>query len=217
LVPLLASGALAAEHRVSNDSATVRHAFDGAEEWSRVFDDSARAEWQQPEAVIEALAIRPGATVADIGAGTGYFNRFFAAAVGDSGAVKAVDIEPGMVAYMNERARDEHTAQVEAILGEPDDPNLPSGLDLVFLCNTYHHIDGRRDYFRRLRGRLAPGGRLAIVDYKAGDLPVGPPAGHKISPEGVTEELSAAGYVLVESLDFLPYQYFLIFEPVTAP
>ena len=200
----------AAEH---GDSATIRHSFADVERWVAVFDDTARAAWQMPEKLVAALGLRPGARVADIGAGTGYFNRHFAQAVGDSGRVYAADIEPGLVRYMAERAARERTPQVEPILAAADDPRLPGGLDLVFVCDTYHHIDGRRAYFGRLRARLAPAGRLAIVDFKPGELPVGPPPEHKIPPAAVIAELAAAGYELAEQPDLLPYQYVLVFRP----
>lgn len=200
----------AAEH---GDSATIRHSFADVERWVAVFDDTARAAWQMPGELVAALGLGAGARVADIGAGTGYFNPHFARAVGDSGRVYAADIEPGLVRYMAERAKREATPQVEPILATADDPHLPDGLDLIFICDTYHHIDGRRAYFTRLRGRLAPGGRLAIVDFKPGELPVGPPPEHRILPEAVIAELAAAGFELVEQPDLLPYQYFLIFRP----
>jgi SAM-dependent methyltransferase len=199
-----------------SDSATIRHAFDDVPHWVNVFDDTARAAWQKPDLLVNALRVAPGQTVADIGAGTGYFNRFFARAVGDSGRVLAVDLEPGLIAHMAARARAEGTQQVEPILAAPDDPHLPSGLDLVFLCNTYHHIDGRRAYFDRLRALLRAGGRLVIVDFKPGELPVGPPPEHKLAPEVVTLELGAAGYAVADTLDILPYQFVLIFRPAKA-
>ncbi len=200
-----------------SDSATIRHGFADVPHWVNVFDDTARGAWQRPAELVAALDIRPGQAVADIGAGTGYFNRHFARAVGDSGRVFAADLEPGLIAHMTERARAEGTPQVRPILAGADDPHLPAGLDLVFLCNTYHHIDGRRFYFDRLRTRLRAGGRLVIVDFRPGDLPVGPPPDHKLAPDQVAAELDAAGYALADSLDLLPYQYVLIFRPVTAP
>ena len=201
----------------ASDSATIRHGFADVTHWVDVFDDSSRAAWQKPAELVAALDIRPGQMVADIGAGTGYFNRYFAQAVGDSGRVFAADLEPGLIAHMKERARAEGTRQVEPILASVDDAHLPPNLDLVFLCNTYHHIDGRRAYFDQLRARLRADGRLAIVDFKPGDLPVGPPPDHKLAPAQVAAELDEAGYVLADSLDLLPYQYVLIFRPATAP
>ena len=100
------------------------------------------------------------------------------------------------------------------VLASADDPRIPAGAaDLVFICNTWHHIGERVDYARRLAGDLAPGGRVAIVDFLPGDLPVGPPAGHKMSAEEVRAEMAEAGFRLTAAPDLLPYQYLLIFEP----
>jgi len=92
----------------------------------------------------------------------------------------------------------------------PDDPNLPAPAEVVLLVNTYHHIAGRVEYFRRLRASLKPGGRVAIIDYRP-DAPRGPPPATRIPSTTVTEELARAGYTLVGNHDMLPYQYFLVF------
>ncbi|RME21472.1 MAG: methyltransferase domain-containing protein [Deltaproteobacteria bacterium] len=195
-------------HHPGGDDAVVHHSFHDAERWVQVFDDPGRAAWQKPAELVAALEIQPGSTVADIGAGTGYFNRYLAEAVGPEGHVVAIDIEPSMVEHMARRAVQEGTPQVEARLGRPDDPGLkPGEADLVLMVDTYHHIDGRVSYFAALRDRVAPGGRLVVVDFKPGDLPVGPPPGHRISQEQVVDELTRAGWTIGDSLDILPYQY----------
>jgi len=198
-------------HTDRNDDATMNHRFDDVKEWVARFDDPARAEWQKPAEVVKALGLKAGQSVADIGAGTGYFNRFLSEAVGPSGKVYACDIEPGMVDHMKERAGSEKTPNVVPILALPADPKLEEGsVDVVFICDTYHHIDNRLDYFERLKKALRPGGRLAIVDFKPGDLPVGPPPEHKLAPDFVTGELAKIGWRIVSTPDILPYQYFLI-------
>jgi ubiquinone/menaquinone biosynthesis C-methylase UbiE len=177
------------------------------------YEQPGRDAWQQPDRVVQALEVRPGARVADVGAGGGYFTFRLARAVGPSGLVYAVDVDPQMTAYIAERARAESLTNVEAVLAAPDDPGLPrEGVDLVFVCNTFHHISNRADYFRRLRAHLRPGGRLAVVDYK--------PEGwfarlfrHATPPEVIRSELQAAGYRLQREHDFLDRQSFLIFEP----
>jgi len=199
------------------DDATVRHAFDDVPHWQAVLDDPARDAWQKPAALVQALGIRPGMTVADLGAGTGYFSRYLSAAVGDKGTVLAVDPEVKLVRHLRDRAEKDGTANVVPILASLDNPRLPAGaVDLVLIVNTVHHIDARTDYFRRLQRALQPGGRVAIVDYKKEPLPVGPPPAHKLAPEQVTAELTAAGYRLVEHPDVLPYQYVLVFAPEGA-
>jgi SAM-dependent methyltransferase len=85
-------------------------------------------------------------------------------------------------------------------------------VDLILVVDTYHHIEGREAYFRRLRGSLTPGGRLAIIDFRQGQ-PLGPPEAHKLAPEQVRGELEAAGWRFAEAHDFLTAQYFLVFRP----
>lgn len=207
------AGDPAHHHEAADDGALVEHRFDDVQRWVKAFDDPARDAWQQPAALVAALQVTPGSTVADIGAGTGYFNRTLAAAVGPTGRVIAVDIEPNLVEHMKTRAAAEGSPQVEARLGAPSDPKLAAGeVDLVLLVDTYHHIDGRRDYFTRLGAALKPQGRLVVVDFKPGEQPVGPPADHKVPPEQVKQELAAAGWSLVADLELLPYQFVHIYE-----
>jgi SAM-dependent methyltransferase len=200
-------------HGDENDDATSRHPFDGADRWARVFDDPGRDKWQKPREVVAALKLEPGMTVADIGAGTGYFNRHLAEAVGPGGTVLALDAEPGMVEHMKDRAVEESTPNVRAVLVEPSDPRLPErGVDLALIVDTYHHIDDRLRYFERVKRALKPGGRLAVIDFLKKPIPVGPRPDHKIPREHVVGELETVGFRLVEEPDLLPYQYFLIFS-----
>lgn len=196
------------------DDATVHHAFDDVAHWHEVFDDPARDAWQKPREVVAALGLAPGATVVDLGAGTGYFARDLAAAVGATGTVLAVDTEPALVAYLRERAEKEGLANVVPVLASPDNPRIPRGsADVVLVVDTYHHIDDRVAYLRRLAGALRPGGRVAVVDWQKRPLPVGPPVAHKLARQQVVDEMRRAGYRLVGEPGFLPYQYFLIFTP----
>ena len=190
------------------DHATVTHRFDDAEKWSEVFDDPARDAWQKPAELIAALDIQPGSTVSDIGAGTGYFSAHLSRAVGEQGSVIAVDIEETLVAHMTKRVETEGTVNVSPRLGTADDPGLTAEeADLILLVDTYHHIGDRTVYFTRLLDALKPGGRLVVVDFKPGDLPVGPPPEHRIPQEKVLSELTTAGWLPGESLDVLPHQF----------
>ncbi|TNE88141.1 MAG: class I SAM-dependent methyltransferase [Deltaproteobacteria bacterium] len=194
------------------DHATVSHRFDDPEKWAKTFDDPERDAWQKPEAVVGQMAIEPGMTVADIGAGTGYFNPHLAQAVGAEGTVIAADIEESLVAHMTARAEKDGTPQVKPRLGAPDDPKLAeSEVDRVLLVDTYHHINERKDYFGRLKTAFKPGGTLTIVDFKPGDIPVGPPEDHRIPKEKVVAELEEAGWKLASDEDVLPHQFVLVF------
>ncbi len=179
------------------------------------YEGGDRDEWQQPERVIAALTLAPGDHVADIGAGGGYFTFRLARAIGPGGKVYAVDIDPDMVRYLADRAAEEGLQYVEAVFAEPDDPRLPeNGVDLIFLCNTYHHLSNRTNYFRRLRrclrSRPQRAGRIAIVEYAQSG---GWFSDHSTDAETILSELEAAGYRLTHRFEFLDRQHFMVFEP----
>ncbi len=201
---------LAASPVVAQSPPAYHHSFKGAEHWAQVFDDPKRDAWQKPHEVIQALGLKSDAVIADIGSGTGYFSVRLARVV-PKGRVYGVDIEPDMVKYLAARAQREGLKNVISVQGELDNPLLPEKVDLVLMVDTFHHIDDRVRYFSRLRDALKPGGRIAIIDYRI-DSPEGPPKSMRSTPEEIKDELNHAGYVLVREYDFLPKQYFLIFE-----
>jgi len=211
LVPALALAASAASAQVQHQHGGPQsHAFDNAESWARVFDDPARDAWQKPDEVVRALKLVPSATVADVGAGTGYFAVRLARAV-PQGTVYAVDASADMVKYLGERTRREALANVTAVQAGARSANLPRAVDVALLVDVYHHIDDRVDYFRGLRASLQPGGRVAVIDFRP-ESRRGPR--HKIAAGVVQEEMRRAGFALAQSHDFLPDQYFLVFVPV---
>jgi len=189
---------------------THQHSFGGAEQWAQEFDDPKRDAWQKPHEVIQALALKPDAVVADIGSGTGYFSVRLAHMV-PKGRVYGEDIEPDMVKYLAERAKREGLTNIIALKGAPGDPLLPEKVDLVLMVDEFHHIEDRDRYFRTLRESLKPGGRIAIIDFRM-DSPQGPPKSARSTPDGIRAELNRAGYTLVQEHAFLPDQYFLIFQ-----
>ncbi len=176
-----------------------------------------RAGWQRPERVVEALEIQPGDRVADIGAGSGYFLSYLSQAVGPGGTLYAVEVEEALVRELEERVAREGYSNVVVVLGEYGDPGLPDGaLDLVFLCNTYHHIEGRPAYFGALQGDLGEAGRVAVVDPNddlGGVLRLFLDEGHTTGADALVEEMRVAGYRHVASHDFLPTQIFEVFVP----
>ena len=205
---------VACGHAPISHDATSHHPFDDVPSWVAAFDDPKRDAWQKPKEVVAALELRPGMRVADLGAGTGYFSRWLSEAVGPTGTVFAVDPEPNLVGYLRTRAEREHTDNVVPVLASFDNPRLPAGgVDIVLIVDTYHHIDDRLTYFRNLRRVLAPGGRVAVVDWQQGKLPVGPPPEHKLARQLVVDEMQESGYRLVASPEVLEYQYFLVFTP----
>ncbi len=177
-----------------------------------VYEGFGRDDWQQPEAVVDALALPQGARVADLGAGGGYFTYRLADAVGPDGRVYAVDIDEGMLDYLRERSEEEGVLNVEVVRAEPDDPRLPeASVDLIFSCNTYHHLSDRVAYFAGARSALRPGGRIAIVELeRKGWLQWVFP--HSTERAQIVAEMEQAGYQLAEGHDFLSRQSFLVFD-----
>lgn len=178
-------------------------------------DRPERDQDQKPAQVVDALELKPGMHVADLGAGSGYFTRRFVEAVGETGKVYVIDVEPEALKYVEESLIRMHRRfEAEFILARPDNPKIPvESVDLIFVCDTYHHLEDRADYFRNVKTSLKPGGRIALIDFyhdeRSGDLDF--PKRHLVPREKVIEEMTAAGYRLAKEHRFLPKQYFLEF------
>ncbi len=177
-----------------------------AAEYASALEDPSRDAWQKPEQVVAALRLTGREVVADIGAGTGYFSRRLAQA---AARVLAVDIDPELL-----RRIDEHPhPHLETVLTTADNPGLqPASVDLIFLCNVWHHIENRAEYVQKLAAALTPGGRIVVIEFHEGPLPVGPPPSMKLSRDRILAEFAAAAFKPVAEHTFLPYQYFLEFS-----
>lgn len=194
----------------ANREGGMTHDFKGAEGWAKVFDDPARDEWQRPDEVAALLQIKPGMTVADLGAGTGYFVGRLSAAAGPKGQVIATDLEPDMVRYLEERARREGWKNVRAVKVPGDDPGLAAAsVDRVLVVDVWHHLGERRAFAAKIAAALRPGGRIAIVDFDV-DARRGPPAKHRLPALAIMEDLRAAGLVAELANESLPDQYIVI-------
>lgn len=203
---LLASGVVAYAHNRPGGSES---AFGDTEHRALELEDPERDAWQMPEAVIRALGLAPNAVVADVGSATGYFAARLAHAV-PHGRVIGIDVDPAMVGYLNRRARRERLVNLSARLATPDDPRLaPQRADFALVVDTYPYIAHREHYFGKLRGALRPGGRLAVIDFRA-DAPFGPPAYQRVPPRLALAELARAGFALQRQYHFLPHQHFLL-------
>ena len=173
-----------------------------------------REEWQKPSEVLRALSPAPGQVACDIGAGPGYFSLRLSQAVGASGAVYAVDVEPRILQVLVARIEKSNAKNVVPVLGLRGDPLLPrSRCDLILIVDTFHHFPDPVAYLRRLAVSLRKGGRIVNIDFHKRELPVGPPVDHKVSREEFLARAQAAGLSLVKEHTFLPYQYFLVMEP----
>jgi predicted methyltransferase len=172
-----------------------------------IFDSPGRDERLQINRVMDILGITPGKTVADIGAGSGWFTVRAAKRVGDSGIVYAVDINPEAIQYIAVRIRKEDLHNVKPILGKPDDPLLPAAVDAVLLLKTYHEVAHPIQLLRNLRASLAEGAKVGVIDRE------GNGENHGIAREVVIREANEAGFQLLEKYDFVKdgMDYFLVF------
>lgn len=204
----------AQQHHPQGKPDHMQHRFDDPERYAKSFDDPARDNWQMPARVIDVLSLPPNASVADIGAGTGYFSVRLAKAV-PRGTVYAVDIEPSMLEHIRKRAVGEGVKNLVTVRASDTSPNLPRPVDVVIIVDTYHHLPSRPTYFRELTKSLTPGGRVAIIDFRK-DSPEGPPAEFRFEADQIIDEMSQAGYQLDARHDFLPRQHFLVFRAATT-
>jgi predicted methyltransferase len=183
--------------------------------WRYVFENPGREVFNQRFRIVQAAGVYPGMRVADIGAGTGLFTMLFARAVGPAGKVYAVDISPGFADAIARRAAEYHVDNVEAIVNDARDSGLaPDSVDLVFLCDTYHHFEYPRSMLDSIYRALREDGELVVIDFRR-ILGVSSPwvmTHVRAGAEEVTEEIRAAGFDLVEEHDFLRENYFLRFR-----
>ena len=165
-----------------------------------------------PERVVASVGVTAGNTVADIGTGSGYFLPALSAAVGGTGQVVGEDIDPALLEIAHQRIERGPLANTVTRLGTANDPLLePGHYDLIFLVDTYHHIADRPAFLAHVRAALRAGtGRFVVIDFRDGDLPVGPPPGHKLPRAQVDRELADNGFALDREETFLPYQYLLV-------
>lgn len=171
-----------------------------------------RDAWQKPDQIMDALGIADGATVADLGAGGGWFTVRLARRVGPNGLVFAEDIQPQMIESITRRVQREGLRNVRTLLGTADDPKLPEGTsDAVLIVNVYHEMENPIALLRNVARSLSPKGRVGVVDFtKEGGGP-GPPMEERVDPERIARDAQAAGLRLLERETFLRYQYLLVF------
>jgi ubiquinone/menaquinone biosynthesis C-methylase UbiE len=171
---------------------------------------SPRQQEERPDLAISALKLRPSDTVADIGAGTGYFSLAIAAQL-SSGKVLAVDVQPEMQEIMAYLQKEKGIKNVVPILGTTQDPNLPdASVDLALIVDAYHEFDYPQEMLQAIAKSLKPNGRLALLEYKAENPFVAIKPLHKMSQNQVKKELGAIGFKWIETQN-LPQQHLLIF------
>ena len=173
-------------------------------------DRPERAEREQPERVLDALKLDPRATVADVGAGTGYFTVRLAHRVAH---VHATDLQPEMLQLLGDRVAREHLANVELHLATDHDAALPARCcDLILLVDVYHELSDPPAVMAGVRRALTDRGRLVLVEYRGEDAAVAIKAEHKMTLRQIQQELAQLGFHFRESLEFLPDQRVVIFD-----
>jgi ubiquinone/menaquinone biosynthesis C-methylase UbiE len=182
-------------------------------------DDPERQIWLPVADVVRALAIRPGMRVADVGAGTGYFAIPIARAVGVEGKVYAVDLQPAMLAKLREKLTEQEAPRnIELVPGEACKTSLPSKCaDVVFIANVWHELEDHTVALQEVARILAPGGVLALLDWRADmNSPPGPPTDHRLPAAGVLQFLAKSGWKAEEPAHIGRYSYFISALPPKA-
>ena len=170
-----------------------------------------REDEEAPSKAIDALDLKPGMVVADIGAGSGYYASRIAKRVGPTGRVYATDIQPGMIELLDRRIKSEGLTNVTTILGGMDDPKLPpKSIDLAIMVDVYHELQQPQLFLQRLKDTFKPGGRLVLLEFRKEDPKVPILEVHKMSVAEVKQELEAEGYVLDKVIDVLPWQHIIV-------
>jgi len=182
----------------------------GGADW---LDRNERESEEHPDEALDALNLKPGMVVADVGAGTGYMSLKMAKRVGPSGKVYAEDVQPEMLRMLRQNAVKAKATNVETVLGNETDPKLPAGqMDLILLVDVYHEFSQPQKMLRGMRDALKPDGRLVLLEYRKEDpnVPIRPE--HKMSVQEVKTELEAEGFKMDQVIETLPRQHILILK-----
>jgi ubiquinone/menaquinone biosynthesis C-methylase UbiE len=170
-----------------------------------------REKEENPEGALDALALKPGMVVADVGAGTGYMSLRMAKRVGPTGKVYSNDLQPEMLRRLRENAAKAGITNIETVQGEEADPKLPAGrMDLVLLVDVYHEFSKPREMIDKIRESLKPDGRLVLLEYRKEDPKVPIREEHKMTVAEVKAELQPQGFVMSQVIETLPRQHILI-------
>ena len=168
-----------------------------------------RLSWLKKDKIIEALKLKPGQKIADIGAGTGLFSWPIARKVAPGGVVFAVDINPILLKEIERKAKEKGINNIRVVTATETDPRIPEKVDLIFCCSIIHYIDDQIVYFEKLRDYLKPYGRVAIIDISKNHM-----LSYRVkySPAQQENWLRTAGFELVDDYDFMDKFYFSVYR-----
>jgi ubiquinone/menaquinone biosynthesis C-methylase UbiE len=170
-----------------------------------------REDEEAPSKALDALELKPGMVVADIGAGSGYYSSRIARRVGPTGRVYATDIQPGMIEILDRRIKSEGVTNITTVLGGMDDPKLPpASIDLAIMVDVYHELQQPQLFLQRLKETFKPNGRLVLLEFRKEDPKVPILEVHKMSVAEVKQEMEAEGFVLDKVIDVLPWQHIIV-------
>lgn len=177
-----------------------------------------REQEEQPEKMLDALGIKPGMVVADVGAGAGYLSLRLSKRVGPKGVVLATDVQPEMLRLLRRQAQRAGASNIRTILCTQEDPGLPKEqVDLILLVDVYHEVSNPPAALKGWREALKAGGRLVLVEFRAEDPNVPIKPDHKMTVAQVRKEVEPSGFQFQELHDFLPWQHIIIFEKPDEP
>ncbi len=186
--------------------------FEDTQKYIAFLEREDRAVWQKPDTLVDSLELSGSEVVADLGTGSGYFAFRFAKSL-PKGKVVAIDVEPEMVRHVHHKAMTSGVENVEVVIAKPDDPSIPKGVDMVFVCDVLHHVEDRPGWLKKLSGQIGEKTKVVLVEFKEGSLPQGPPSSLKIDKNKIVALMKGAGLDLrEEKKNLLPYQYVLIFS-----
>ena len=170
-----------------------------------------REDEEAPSKALDALELKPGMVVADIGAGSGYYSSRIAKRVGPTGRVYATDIQQGMIDILDRRITAEGLTNITTVLGGMDDPRLPpASIDLAIMVDVYHELQQPQLFLQRLKATFKPNGRLVLLEFRKEDPKVPILEVHKMSVAEVKQEMEAEGFVLDKVIDVLPWQHIIV-------
>lgn len=190
--------------------------------WNRSFENERREVYTKRDAIVAAAGVKPGMTIADIGAGTGLFTMLFADAVKPSGKVVAVDISPAFVEYIQATAKKRRVRNVTAVVANGTDVGLAdASVDLAYLSDVYHHFEHPAETLASIRKALKPGGRMVVIDYERipGVTSKARIDHVRVDKKQAISEIEAAGFKLIEEKKLMRENYYLVFgqAPLPAP